>query len=176
VTRVFLWFLIPLGMGIAPGVLLARDLHLHWLPVAGLYFVSDLVLACYFEPVLRLAARLGTGRPRLEAALEAVRVSSRRAAGLFGGPEGGPVTLIQISYGVDPMTGRAMTMLAGHGFVAGWALAIAGDMIFYATVAASTLGVDSFIGNKWVTMIVVSGLLFAIPVLIRKVKMACSRP
>jgi hypothetical protein len=175
VIRVFLWFLIPLGMGISPGVLLARDLHLHWLPTAGLYFASDLVLACYFEPLLRFVVSLGRNSPRLEAALEAVRVSARRAAALFGGPEGGPITLILISYGVDPMTGRAMTMVAGHGFVAGWALAIAGDMIFYATVAASTLGIDSFIGNKWVTMLLVSAILCALPVLIRRVKMACSR-
>ncbi len=173
-TRVFLWFLIPLGMGISPGVLLARDLGLHWAHAAFLYFLSDLVLAAYFEPLLRWLTRAAARSPRLAAAGASLRASFERAALVLGGPEGGPLALILFTYGVDPMSGRAMTVLAGHGVVSGWALVIAGDMLFYATVAASTLAVDSWLGNKWATVAVVSALMIAVPRVARRLKMAIS--
>src|SRR6185503_12039372 len=53
VLGTFLLFLVPIGGGIPAGVLMAR----HWgvsIPVMTfLYFVSDMVLACVFEPMLR---------------------------------------------------------------------------------------------------------------------------
>ena len=56
---VFMLFLLPVGGGIPAGVLLARANGLSWPVTAGLYFVSDVVLAVAFEPVLRLLAALG---------------------------------------------------------------------------------------------------------------------
>jgi hypothetical protein len=50
----FMLFLLPVGGGIPAGVLLARAIGLSWHVTAGLYFVSDVVLAVAFEPVLRL--------------------------------------------------------------------------------------------------------------------------
>jgi hypothetical protein len=172
VTRVFLWFLIPLGMGISPGVLLARDLGLRWPLAAALYFVSDLVLAAYFEPILRWLIRLAARRPTLARVAAEMRKTLDRVAALLGGAEGGPIGLILFTYGVDPMSGRAMTMAAGHGVFSGWALVIAGDMLYYGTVAASTLAVDSWLGNKWATVAVITVLMVALPPLIRRVKMA----
>ena len=54
---VFMLFLLPVGGGIPAGVLLARANGLSWPVTAGLYFVSDVVLAVAFEPVLRLLQR-----------------------------------------------------------------------------------------------------------------------
>lgn len=172
--RVFLWFLVPLGMGISPGVLLARDLHLHWAFTAFLYFVSDLVLAAYFEPILRWLTNAASRSEALARAAASLRASFDRTALILGGPEGGPLALVLFTYGMDPMSGRAMTVAAGHGVVSGWALVIAGDMLFYATVAASTLAVDSWLGNKWATVVVVSAVMLAVPRVVRRVKMAIS--
>jgi len=47
-------FLIPVGGGIPAGVLLAHSKGLAWPITAGLYLVSDVVLAIAFEPILRL--------------------------------------------------------------------------------------------------------------------------
>jgi len=44
-----------------------------------------------------------------------------------------------ISFGVDPITGRATALAAGHGIVAGWGFAIAGDILYYAVLALTTL-------------------------------------
>ncbi len=53
---VLMLFLIPVGGGIPAGVLLARTRGLAWPVTAGLYLISDVLLALAFEPVLRLLA------------------------------------------------------------------------------------------------------------------------
>ena len=64
--------------------------------------------------------------------------------------------------------GRAAAMAAGHGFIAGWAIAIAGDMMYYSVIAFSTLQMNSVIKSPEVTMmLVLMGMIF-IPKLIRK--------
>ena len=53
---VLLLFLLPVGGGIPAGVLLAHSRGLAWPLTAGLYFMSDVLLALAFEPILRLLA------------------------------------------------------------------------------------------------------------------------
>ena len=47
------------------------------------------------------------------------------------GNSSGIFALIMIAFGADPMTGRAVAVAAGHGFLVGWMIAIAGDMIYF---------------------------------------------
>ncbi len=56
-----------------------------------------------------------------------------------------PLALIMIAFGVDLMTGRASALAAGHGFVAGWAIAIAGDLLSFGVIAISTLRLNAYI-------------------------------
>ena len=78
--------------------------------------------------------------------------------------------LVMIAFGVDPMTGRAAAKAAGHGFLAGWTVAIAGDMIFFSIVAASTLCLNSVLGDgTWTAIIIMFAMMF-IPPLIRRFK------
>ena len=60
---VLLLFLIPLGFGIPGGVLLAHRAGIGWPLMSFLYFVSDVILAFLFEPLLRLVIAAG-GRGR----------------------------------------------------------------------------------------------------------------
>jgi len=123
-------FLLPFGGGIPAGVLLASAKGLAWPITTVFYLVSDMVLALAFEPVLRLLAVLGRRVPflnRLSVAFKAVTV---RSVVYFRGTGAGPLSLIMIAFGVDPMTGRATVLAACHGFLTGGAFAIAGDMIF----------------------------------------------
>ncbi len=168
-------FLIPVGGGIPAGVLLAQKKGLLWPVTAGLYFITDVMLALAFEPVLRLIVAAGRRRPHLAHAIEVVRVMMARMAGYFGGAGAGLFTLIMIAFGVDPMTGRAAAMAAGHGFIAGWAIAIAGDMLYYAVVAFTTLRLDPFFSSSWVTMFIVLFLMVAVHILMRLSKLAYSR-
>jgi hypothetical protein len=90
-----------------------------------------------------------------------------RSVAHFSGTSAGPLALVMIAFGVDPMTGRASALAAGHGFLAGWAFAIAGDMIYFAVIALTTLRLNSYFRDPNTTMLVVLGAMFVVPILIR---------
>ncbi len=121
---VFKLFLLPAGGGIPAGVLRARAAGVAWPVTTLLYLLSDMVLAIAFEPLLRLVALLCGKFSCLARAGALMKAATARSVSHFGGPGAGPVALIMIAFGVDPMTGRASALAAGHGFIAGWAVAI----------------------------------------------------
>ena len=172
---VLLLFLLPVGGGIPAGVLLARAKGLPWPLTAGLYLVSDLILALAFEPVLRLFVALGRRVPSLTRLSAALKAAMARSAAHLGGPGTGPLALVLIAFGIDPMTGRASALAAGHGFLAGWAFAIAGDMLYYAVIAVTTLRLDAHVRDPNTTVLLVLGAMIALPLLVRLVRTALWR-
>ena len=162
-------FLIPVGGGIPAGVILARNHGLGWPLMELLYLVSDVILACLFEPVMHLMIAAGRRIPPLARVTDALRRMTLQTTSLYG-TTGGPFTLILIAFGVDPMTGRAAAAAAGHGFVSGWTLAITGDMIYFTVIMASTLWLNSILGDGRVTTIVILVLMFVVPLLIQRWK------
>ena len=78
--------------------------------------------------------------------------------------------LILIAFGVDPMTGRVAAYLAGHGFFAGWAIAIIGDMIFFGVVLASTLWLSDIIGDPRWTTLVMTVVILIFPAIYKRVR------
>jgi hypothetical protein len=165
---VLMLFLLPVGGGIPAGVLLARAKGLAWPLTAGLYFVSDVILALAFEPALRLLVAWGRRVPRVARFSGAMKAAVARSAALYGGTGTGPLTLVLVAFGVDPMTGRATALAAGHGFLAGWALAIAGDMLYYSVIALTTLRLNAFLRDPNTTVLVVLGAMIALPMLVRR--------
>lgn len=163
-------FIIPVGGGIPAGVMLAQANGLAWPITTCLYLCSDIILAFAFEPILRLLAII-CGKvsflTRFSAALKAATV---RSVSHFGGTGAGPIALIMIAFGVDPMTGRASALAAGHGFLAGWAIAIAGDMLYFGVIAITTLRLNSYIRDPNTTMAIVIAAMFCVPVLIRRIR------
>lgn len=172
---VLLLFLLPVGGGIPAGVLLARAKGLPWPTTAGLYLVSDVLLALAFEPILRLLVLLSGKVPFLARFGAAMKVAMARSVNHLGGPGAGPFALIMIAFGVDPMTGRASAHAAGHGFLAGWAFAIAGDMLYYAVIAITTLQLNAYIKNPNITVWVVLGAMIVVPMLVRRFRPAPSK-
>ena len=164
---VLMLFLLPVGGGIPAGVLLARSNGLAWPLTAVLYFVSDLALALAFEPILRLLVAWGRKIPFLARLGQAMKVSMARSAAHFSGSSTGPFALVLVSFGVDPMTGRAAALAANHGFLAGWAFAIAGDMLYYAVIALTTLRLNAYFRNPNTTVWVVLAAMIALPMLVR---------
>ncbi len=163
-------FLIPIGGGIPAGVLMARKVGLAWPVTAALYFVSDVILAFVFEPILRVLVWVGRRIPLLARLALAMQIAMERVAAQYGGRAAGPFTLVMIAFGVDPMTGRAAALANGHGFVAGWAIAIAGDMLYYAVVAFTTLQLNAYIANPDVTVAIVLAGMIVVPLVIRRLK------
>jgi hypothetical protein len=160
-------FLIPVGGGIPAGVLLAHAKGLAWPVTTGLYLVSDVVLALAFEPILRLLAALGGKVPFLARLSAALKDATARSVAHFSGTGAGPLSLVMIAFGVDPMTGRATALAAGHGFLAGWAFAIVGDMLYFAVIALTTLRLNSYFRDPNSAMLVVLGAMFVVPMLVR---------
>ena len=163
---VLMLFLLPVGGGIPAGVLLARAKGLAWPLTAGLYLASDVLLALAFEPVLRLLVAWGGRIPFLVRLSLAWKAAMDRSLAQFRGTGAGPFALVGIAFGVDPMTGRASALAAGHGFLAGWSFAIAGDMLYYAVIAVATLGLNSYFRNPNTTVLVVLGAMFLVPMLV----------
>jgi hypothetical protein len=160
-------FIIPVGGGIPAGVLLAGAKGLAWPITTVLYLVSDIFLALAFEPILRILAAV-MGRVRFLARFSAaLKAATARSVAHFGGAGAGPISLVMISFGVDPMTGRATALAAGHGFLSGWAFAIAGDMLYFGVIALTTLHLNAYIHDPNTTMMIVLGAMFGVPYLVR---------
>ncbi len=165
-------FLLPVGGGIPAGVLLARTNGLAWPVTAGLYLLSDLVLILAFEPILRLLAALVGRVPLLCRFSAALKAAMARSSLPFSGAGAGPLALVMVAFGADPMTGRAAALAAGHGFLAGWAFAIAGDLLYFAVIALATLRLNAYFRDPETTMLVVLGAMFALPFLVRRFRTA----
>jgi hypothetical protein len=66
------------------------------------------------------------------------------------------------------MTGRAAAAAAGHGFLPGWAIAITGDMLYFAVLMASTLWLQGVLGDERLTIGAVLFVMLVLPSLVRR--------
>lgn len=166
---VFLLFIIPVGGGIPAGVLLAQSRGIGWLITMGIYLVSDIALACVFEPIMILLVYASKHYPILARMREAFQKSVGKIVASYGAKPG-PFLLVVIAFGVDPMTGRAAALAAGHNFFTGWLIAILGDMIFFSIVMISTIWLNHLLGDGTWTAVIIMIAMFGIPALIRRWK------
>lgn len=167
--QVFLLFTIPVGGGMPAGILLAKTRGLGWFPMTTLYFISDVCLALVFEPFMMLLVKASKRFRFLAILRESFQKTTQKVLDGYGGKPG-PFLLVAIAFGADPMTGRAAALAVGHNFITGWAIAIAGDMIFFGVIAASTLLLNNILGNGTLTAIIILILMLGVPSLIRKIR------
>jgi hypothetical protein len=163
-------FLIPVGGGIPAGVMLAQTKGVVWPLTALIYLLSDIILAFLFEPVLRILAFICSKISYLSRVAAAMKAATSRSVHHMSGTGAGPIGLIMIAFGVDPMTGRATAHAAGHGFFAGWAIAIAGDMLYFAVIAISTLKLNTVIKDPNITMLIILVAMFSVPTIIKLIR------
>lgn len=163
--QVLVLYCIPIGGGIPAGVILANAKGLGWPVMMVLYFISDVLLACVFDPIVYFLRK----HPRTQKFKEAYKKTLYQTV-FKDGTNLRPFTLIMIAFGVDPMTGRLATIVSGHGFLTGWALTIAGDMIFFTVVMASTLWLNNILGNGMWTAIIITVAILVVPNLIRRIR------
>ena len=166
---VLLIFLIPFGGGIPGGVMLAQSRGFAWPVMMLLYFISDVILACTFEPIMLLFINYGK-RVHFFARMSIIMKQMIQKTIEHYGNSSGIFALIMIAFGVDPMTGRAVAVAAGHGFVVGWMIAIAGDMIYFSLLMVSTLWLKSVIGDGTWTMFIILTMMMIIPSLFRRLQ------
>lgn len=171
---VLMLFLIPIGGGIPAGVVLANQRGLSWISMSILYFISDLVLACVFEPIMLLFLRASNRSPHWKKVREALSQSTVHLISRYG-VNPNPFTLVMITFGTDPMTGRSIAKAVGHGFFTGWALTIAGDMIFFTVIMASTLWLNNLLGDGTLTAVIITICILGLPPLTKKIKTALQK-
>ncbi len=169
ISDVLLLFSIPIGGGIPAGVLLAKSRGFSWIFTTLIYFISDVLLALYFEPLMMIFNLLCKKHEFLARFRDLVKKSTNRTIAGYGSSPG-PFLLVVIAFGVDPMTGRAAALAAGHGFLAGWAVAILGDMIFFGVVAVSTLCLNNILGDGTWTAVIIMFAMMGIPAVVRRFK------
>ena len=58
-------------------------------------------------------------------------------------------------------------MAAGHGFLTGWSFAIAGDLLYYAVIAVSTLRLSTYFRDPGTAEWIVLGAMIAVPLIVR---------
>lgn len=166
-----LWlFLIPVGGGIPAGVLLAQSKGLPWSLTTLLYLLSDVILALCFEPALKGFVALGRRIPWMARFGAALRMATERTVTQLGGAGAGPLALVLIAFGVDPMTGRTAALAAGYGIWAGWSLAILGDLLYYGVVALATLRLNAWIRNPNLTVGLILAAMILVPSLVRRLR------
>jgi hypothetical protein len=165
--EVLVLFLIPIGGGIPAGVVLAHTRGLEWPIMVVLYFISDIILACVFEPVVVLIRRASKHSPFLTRMLDSFKMSMDKIIQKYG-VNPSPFTLIMVSFAADPMTGRTVALAAGHNFFSGWALAISGDMIFFAVLMISTLWLNKILGDGTWTAIIITVAVMVIHSMVRR--------
>jgi hypothetical protein len=165
-----LWlFLIPFGGGIPVGVLKAKSLGMAWPETSFLYMISDVILAFVFEPLMLAVIAAGKRSSFVTRMATAFREAMRKTTARYG-TDLGPLALILIAFGVDPMTGRSVAAAAGHGFVSGWALAIAGDMLYFWLLMVSTLWMNSVLGDGTAATLIILVLMTVVPMIIKKAR------
>ena len=134
-----------------------------------IYFVSDVILAIVFEPIMMMLVVASQKYSFLAKVREEFKKNTNKMVASYGAKPG-PFALVAIAFGVDPMTGRAAALAAGHNFVTGWAIAILGDMFFFGLIAISTISLNNILGDGTWTAIIIMVAMIGIPALIRRIK------
>ena len=169
INEVLLLFSIPFAGGIPAGVMLAKSRGIGLDIIAAVYFISDVLLALLFDPAMKYFIRLGRRSPPIARFNATFKKTVKLTTSQYG-DKPNPLILILIAFGVDPMTGRVAAYLAGHGFFAGWAIAIIGDMIFFGVVLASTLWLSDIIGDPRWTTLVMTVVILIFPAIYKRVR------
>ena len=167
---VLLLFCIPGGVGIPPGVLLGHGDGLGVLFMTVLYFVSDVFLAAFFEPLLQVLGFVSRYVPRLQRAGDLLirAIMATMPAGSLAGPTG----VVLTGFGAGLPFGRALASAAGYVLVTGWLLTIAGDMLYFVMGMASTLWFQGMFGDPRMAAIAALVVMLLVPVAIRRFRAA----
>jgi hypothetical protein len=178
VMLVFALFWSPVGPGIPAGVVLARRLALKPAVTFALYALSDVLSAFIVGPFFALLRRHGPrvrpirwlGRRVLQVGTVGMRVPE--AKDVATGRAGLSPVLFRIatvSFGIDVYTGGALASGLPVPRVAGWACAIAGDLVWFAMLLAVSMSAAQVVDNDLGLGLIVMLAMIVIPMLARRI-------
>jgi len=162
---VLLLFCVPGGVGVPPGVLLGQHDGLGPAFMTVLYFFSDIVLACVFEPLLLIVARAAP--PIVRRARAALAVAERT---MPGGSLTRPSGVMLVGFGGGLPFGRALAAMAGYAFVQSWLLTISGDMVYFLLGMASTLWFNGLFGDQRAAALGGVAVMIVVPFVVHRLR------
>lgn len=169
---VFALFWAPVGPGIPAGVLLARHVPLGAAATFGLYTLSDVCGALVLWPLYTFLRRHGRRvRP--------IRWLGRRVMSLAmigarppepGGRVGSALFRIAtVGFGVDIYTAGALATALPVPRIPAWLSAIAGDLVWFAVLLATSIAAASVVDDDRVVGVVILVAMIAIPRIARRI-------
>ncbi|MEO8603448.1 MAG: hypothetical protein ABI629_12800 [bacterium] len=172
---VFALFWAPLGPGIPAGVLLAHHLRMSPVVTFGLYTLSDTLAVCILNPIYswlrthgrRIPAIRTVGRRLLKLAM----IGTGRAGSADAGDGRLAPALFRIAtvgFGVDIYTAGALASGLPVPRVAGWAAAIAGDLVWFALLLTTSLAAATLFDDERVIAVVVIAVTLIVPPIARR--------
>jgi hypothetical protein len=185
VMLVFALFWAPVGPGIPAGVLLARHVPLNPLVTFGLYAASDVLAAVVLNPVFTGLRRWARRVPSLRKAgqrflrLAMMGTPAARPASADGAPPTRAAELFRVAtigFGVDVYTAGAVATGLPVSRVMRWACAIAGDLVWFAILLATSIAAASVADDDRVVGIVVLIAMLVIPSIARRIFPALRPP
>ena len=143
----FWLFMLPIGPTKAAGILFARGADLGALTILGIYVAKDVATACYVEPLLRLAGRLGPRYGWSRSLAGQIRTLAERTH-LGTGWAAQVASLVVVGLGAGFMTGAAALPSARVARPLGWLGVIVGDVCWFSFVLAATIGLASVLPDE----------------------------
>jgi hypothetical protein len=172
---VFVLFWAPVGPGIPAGILLARHLSLAPVFTFGLYGLSDVLAAVVCHPIFVLLRRHGRRvRPirwlgRRMLALAMLGVPGQRAAAAGSAPAAPALFRIaMVGFGADIYTAGMLATGLGVPRIAGWASAIAGDLVWFILLLGTSIAVGIATDDDRIIGLVVIVAMILIPRIARR--------
>src|SRR4051812_6873230 len=174
---VFALFWSPVGPGIPAGVLLARHVPLHPAVTFLLYAASDVLAAVVCHPLfsaLRRAARhvpalRWVGERMLRFAMLGTRMPPPQAVEPGAAMAPALFRVATVGFGVDVYTAGMVANGIRVPRVVGWAAAIAGDLVWFAVLLATSLAAAAVADDDRVIGAVVLVAMLVIPPLARRI-------
>jgi hypothetical protein len=165
---VLILFCVPGGVGVPPGVLLAKQGGLGPAMTTNLYLLSDVLMAFVFEPMLRVLAAAARRRPRLARLRDAYAVALTRV--MPRGSLAGPGGIVLTGFGMGLPFGRALAALAGYGLVAGWLLTMSGDVLYFLIGLVSTLWFGGLFGDQRMAALAGMAVMVVVAVAVHRLR------
>ena len=170
VALVLALFFAPIGPGVPAGVLLARHVPLTPAATFGLYALSDVIAAIVCHPLFALLRRHGRnvkpirwlGRRLMSLAMIGVRVPEQ------AGVAPALSRIAMVGFGVDVYTAGMLATGLPVPRLSGWALAITGDLLWFAVLLGTSLVAASIADDDRFIALVMIVAMIVIPWLARR--------
>jgi len=162
-------FFAPVGPGVPAGVLLARHVPLNPAVTFALYTASDVIAAFVCHPIFIALRRHGRNVPSIR--WLGRRMMSLAMLGVPRDDERGTSSLTRIAtvgFGVDVYTAGMLATGLGVARIPGWLSAIAGDLVYFALLLATSLAAASIFDDDRIVLLAMVVAIIFIPRLARR--------